>query len=61
MNIEYPVSRPVLIAYYLPQYYEMDINTRIYGKGYTEWRQLRNNTASTPSAIGTIGSDGGKD
>lgn len=37
MNIEYPVSRPVLIAYYLPQYYEMDINNRIYGKGYTEW------------------------
>lgn len=35
MNLD--LSSFHLIAYYLPQYYEMDFNNRWYGKGYTEW------------------------
>lgn len=26
-----------IIAYYLPQYYKMDVNDRFHGKGFTEW------------------------
>lgn len=26
-----------IIAYYLPQYYKMDINDKFHGKGFTEW------------------------
>ena len=31
------ISKIKLIAYYLPQYYEIDFNNKYWGKGYTEW------------------------
>lgn len=30
-------SKIKLIAYYLPQFYEIEFNNQFYGKGYTEW------------------------
>lgn len=31
-----------LIAFYLPQYYEIDFNNQYWGKGYTEWTATAN-------------------
>lgn len=31
------MKSPLLIAYYLPQYYEIEFNNHYWGKGYTEW------------------------
>ena len=31
------VNEIKLIAYYLPQYYEIEFNNKYWGKGYTEW------------------------
>lgn len=35
-------NKSKLIAYYLPQFYETDINNESYGKGYTEWTTVAN-------------------
>ena len=35
--MNFDLSTINLIAYYLPQFYEMEFNNRWYGKGYTEW------------------------
>lgn len=35
-------SQNKLIAYYLPQFYEIDINSEAYGRGYTEWTTVAN-------------------
>lgn len=34
-------SKPLVIALYLPQYYETDYNNEWWGKGYTEWTALK--------------------
>ena len=31
-----------VLAYYLPQFYELDVNIPVYGKGYTEWTRTAN-------------------
>lgn len=31
------ISKIKLIAYYLPQFYEIEFNNKYWGKGYTEW------------------------
>lgn len=31
------ITKIKLIAYYLPQFYEIEFNNQIYGQGYTEW------------------------
>lgn len=31
-----------LIAYYLPQFYELDVNIPVFGRGYTEWTRTAN-------------------
>lgn len=42
---------PKIIAWYLPQYYEMEINNKYYGKGFTEWT---NTTQMFPMFTGHI-------
>ena len=32
-----------LIAWYLPQYYEMEVNNKYHGKGFTEWTSVTRN------------------
>ena len=36
------ISKIKMIAYYLPQFYELDVNIPVYGKGYTEWTRTAN-------------------
>lgn len=36
------ISKIKIIAYYLPQFYELDVNIPVYGKGYTEWTRTAN-------------------
>ena len=40
---------PKIIAWYLPQYHEIESNNRIYGKGFTEWT---NTTQTIPMFAG---------
>lgn len=40
---------PKVIAWYLPQYHQMDINNKYYGQGFTEWT---NTTTTLPQFVG---------
>ena len=40
MEIEYMIEEIKLIAYYLPQYYEIEFNNKYWGKGHTEFRYI---------------------
>ena len=46
----YPVENETkLIAFYLPQYYQMDVNNKYHGQGFTEWS---NATQAIPQFTG---------
>lgn len=45
----YMEGDPRVIAWYLPQYHQIDINNKYYGQGFTEWS---NTTAVMPQFVG---------
>jgi hypothetical protein len=42
------VPRPLLLAFYLPQYHAIPENDQFWGKGFTEWRQIARGASRFP-------------
>ncbi len=40
MEINKEDGKPIILAYYLPQYYPTEFNNKWYGKGFTEWTNV---------------------
>ncbi|HGY1165653.1 TPA: glycoside hydrolase family 99-like domain-containing protein [Citrobacter braakii] len=43
------MKKPIVLAYYLPQFYETPENNEWWGKGFTEWTALRQSVSYKPN------------
>lgn len=41
-NYDWNPNKPKIIAWYLPQYYQMEVNNKYHGQGFTEWSNTSN-------------------